>query len=202
MTAILAFDPERRTSARAIADLVTLGYLNRDQAVLDMTYGKGRFWREWRPRFLTTNDINPERHALFSFDFCDMPCWDGLFDVTAFDPPFKLNGTGGRGPGDEAYGVEGRYQSLGFIIDQCEQGFSEAVRVTKPRGLILYKTQNQISGGRSRRLAAWMEGFAEEKGCRFEDELYICGHRAQPNGRPQRHARNNVSVIQVYRKMR
>jgi hypothetical protein len=202
MTAILAFDPERRTSARAIADLATLGYLHRDQYALDMTYGKGRFWREFRPHRLITNDINRERRAIYNYDFCDLPSWDDRFDVTAFDPPFKLNGTGGRGPGDDAYGVEGGYQSLGFIIDQAEQGFSEAVRVTKRRGLILYKTQNQISGGRSRRLAAWMEGFAEEKGCRFEDELYICGHRAQPNGRPQRHARNNVSVIQVYRKMR
>ena len=35
-----------------------------------------------------------------------------------------------------------------------------------------------------------------------KDELYIVGYRAQPNGRPQRHVRNNVSVIQVYRRMR
>jgi hypothetical protein len=201
MTDVLAFDPTRRTSAQAIVDLVTLGYLNKDQFILDATFGKGRFWTKWEPDLMWANDINPDRDTLYDFDYRDLPWKDGSFDVTVFDPPFKLNGTsGGGGPAtcDGDYGVGGEYRTLNAIRKDCLEGFGECVRVTKPGGLILYKTQDQVSGGRKRWLSKEMWAFW----CSADliDELYIVGSRAQPRGRPQVHSRGNVSVLQVYRR--
>lgn len=201
---ILAFDPERRNSAQAIADLAALGYLNKDQHTLDATYGQGRFWRKWRPWDLITNDRDIGRSVHWHFNYRAFPeLWGAppRFDVVVFDPPFKLNGTGGSHAIAEAYGVDDPYRSLDDIVDDCWAGMDECVRVTRPRGLIIYKTQQQVSGARVRPLAHQMCVHAtEDLGLRLEDELYIVGYRKQPEGKPQRHARSNCSAIQVYRK--
>lgn len=199
---IMAFDPARRTSAQAIADLAALGYLNKDQYILDATYGKGRFWRPpprgWQPGagLIVTNDLDRNTYAAFHQDYRNLPAeWTERYDVVVFDPPFKLNGTGGSHASDEAYGVATPYRAINKRVKEICQGFEECVRVTKPGGQIIYKTQDQVCGGKKRWLSKiWPSGVV------LVDELYIVGCRAQPKGRPQRHARSNVSVLQIYRK--
>lgn len=51
--------------------------------VLDVTYGRGAWWRRWRPESIVTHDL-----AIDGVDFRDLPHPDRAFDSVVFDPPY------------------------------------------------------------------------------------------------------------------
>jgi hypothetical protein len=198
MTEILAVDPERRQNADLIVDCRTLGYLREGDDVLDMTYGLGRFWSEWRPVGLVANDIDPARGDAH-YDLRSTPWADRSFDVCVLDPPYKLNGTSqgtGAAASDADYGVAGVYRPARAVEDLYTAGIVEAARLT--RRAVLVKCQDQISSGRfnAQSYAAWH--VATAVGLVLVDLLHVFGARAQPNGRRQLHARRNYSTLLVF----
>lgn len=52
-------------------------------SVLDVTYGRGLWWRRFRPEQLVAHDL-----ALDGVDFRDLPHADREFDAVCFDPPY------------------------------------------------------------------------------------------------------------------
>lgn len=194
MTPVMAIGT-RRNNAELIADCATLGYIHGN--VLDATYGLGRFWTLHRPDNLTAIDINPAR-GVTTADFRHLPFETNRFDSTTLDPPYKLNGTGGgKGPAtsDDDYGVADRYVSIAdrhrLIID----GITECVRVTS--GHLLVKCQDQVCSGRVQWQTRLFADHAETLGCRLVDMLHVQGHRQQPAGRRQLHARRDYSTALV-----
>lgn len=190
-----------RTNAELIRDCATLGYLNVDDVVLDPTYGLGRFWMLWRPRHLVASDLDPERSPVGRpVDFRALPWSTSPFDAVTFDPPYKLNGTGGGGPGDHAYGVATgmRWQDRHQLI---HDGITECVRVLRTGGTLLVKCQDQVCSGQKRWQTREFAATAEALGCRLVDMLHVLGGRAQPAGRRQVHSRTNYSTMLVLRKV-
>lgn len=192
----------RTNNAEAIRDAAQLGYLA--GAVLDTTYGLGRFWKLWTPDHLVAVDLNPTRSRDWPLgvDVRDLPFDDATFDAVVFDPPYKLNGTStGRGASasDEDYGVEqymGRVERHQMIRD----GITEAHRVARPGGHVLVKCMDQVNGGRVRWQTREFADHAEALGARLVDALHVQGYRAQPAGRSQQHARRDYSTLLVLRK--
>jgi hypothetical protein len=183
------------TNADMILSVVELGYLRTDDLVLDPTYGLGRWWSKWRPVNLTASDIDPAKSLGWgSVDFTDIPWVDGHFDVVAFDPPYKLNGTASAP--DAAYGVDvpSSWQGRHALI---RDGLDECVRVAKPGGYILLKCQDQVCSGAVRWQTHEFTAHAESLGCRLVDALYMIGSRPQPAGRRQVHARRNLSTLLI-----
>ncbi len=197
-TEVFAFDRARRTNAQAIVDCVTLGYLAADHVVADVTYGLGRWWRDWRPDTLLATDLNPSKSPDTPADFRDLPYEQASIDVVCFDPPYKLNGTGGTGAGDEEYGVADAYVPVADRHTLIRDGITEAARVLKRRGVLLLKCQDQVAGEvhwQTREFAA----HAEHVGFKHVDELYVHGSRKQPDGKTQRRFRRNYSTLLVLR---
>lgn len=203
---VLAFDPQRRTNAQLIGDLRTLGYIGDDDDVLDPTYGVGRWWNDWRPESLIATDLDPMKSPdtfPHGVDFTAMPWDSATFDVVAFDPPYKLNGTsGGGGPAtsDVDYGVGGpavRWQDRHTLIFA---GIKESTRVLRPGGYLIVKCADQVCSGKVRRQTVEFAQAAINAGCSYVDELHVYGSRKQPNGRSQVHARRNYSTALVMRK--
>lgn len=192
---VLAVDPQRRTNARLIADVAALGYLRDDMTVCDMTFGLGRFWSEWRPRFLVGVDLDAERAESVRADFTRLPFPDGTFDAVVFDPPYKLNGTGGSHPSDAAYGVATPWR--GDLHAWIRSGLDEAVRVLD--GTLLVKCQDQVAGGKVRWQTREFADHVEALGLRLVDMMHLVGYRPQPPGRRQLHARRNYSTLMVLR---
>jgi hypothetical protein len=200
---VFAFDPKRVNNAQAILDAAKLGYLRETDFILDATYGKGRFWKLWRPNRVLANDLYERSPEIDTHeDYRALSSRPGVYGVTVFDPPYKLNGTGGSHPSDEGYGVATPYQNIDDMITGIALGFAECVRVTKTGGYILNKTQAQVVSGRKRWLDLETAVWARDLDCRLVDQLYVYGYRRQPEGRRQVHARSNVSVLQIYRKER
>ena len=184
-------------NAEMIADLARLGWLN--GRILDATYGEGKFWTEYRPDELTTNDLH--KPADWGIDIRrPAEVWFASFDTVVVDSPYKLGGT----PSDQmakmntAYGVEKartRDETLKLLADMT-RGASFCV---KPGGYLMVKCQNQINSGRFTDQVSLVVAAVPD---RFElaSILYLRTRpMPQPGGREQRTPRNNVSQLVVFR---
>lgn len=183
-----------------IADLARLGYLRAEERVLDVTYGYGVWWSEWRPPRLTAHDADPEKAPDGPLDFRSLPYPRGMFDVVAFDPPYKLNGTPDPTPGgtDERFGVDEAAtvaERMALIFD----GLTEAARVAKRRGLLLVKCQDQVVSGAVRWQTDEITAHADDLGFDKVDRFDLLGGgRPQPSGRRQVHAHGRPSTLLVF----
>jgi hypothetical protein len=197
-----------KTNAELIADVARLGYIKADDLVCDPTYGRGVWWRDWKPRELRASDIIESKSPTgSSVDFRALPYPDGLFDVLTLDPPYKLNGTPTKEV-DEPYGVDvvkswqERHQ---LILD----GITEAARVIKLGGFLCLKCQDQVCSGKVRWQTRIFPDHAEKVGFDLVDRFDQLGTgRKQPtrtrgDGRPslQQHAYGRPSTLLVFRKV-
>ena len=191
---------EWANNSELIADVAHLGYLRKDDKVLDPTYGMGNFWNNWRPTELVRSDILPERSPDFpdGLDATRLPReWSNGFDAVVLDPPYKLTGTdagaGKRYGLDEKMNRKQRHALMGAML-------TEAKRVVKPGGYVLFRCQDQVESGRVRWQSRIFSLFGEDLGLELVDEFLFPSYRAQPKGRTQQHARRNVSQLLVFRK--
>lgn len=185
------------TNAALIADVNRLHPLG--DAVLDATYGRGRWWQKHRPPVLITNDLNPKTDTDYHYDFQAFPQnWTDQFDGVAFDPPYKLNGTPTLGDFDNAYGIAQptNWRERMLLI---RNGFRECLRVVKPAGRVYVKCQDQVVSGRMRWQTHTLITEAEQRGARLVDRFdMLGGTRPQPEGRRQVHARGRGSTLLVF----
>jgi hypothetical protein len=187
-----------QTNAHLIEDVARL-YLDPADSVLDCTYGRGTWWKRYRPSFFTACDLDPAKSPIgHSVDFTAMPFADGSFDVVTFDPPYKLNGTATHSV-DERYGVAGPYVSVAERHSLMVAGLIECARVS--RRLVLAKCQNQVCSGRMWWQTDLLTQAGEECGLVKVDEFLHLGGRKQPmKGRTQKHPHMRPSSLLVFRK--
>lgn len=184
------------TNGHLIADVASL-HFEPDDAVFDMTYGRGTWWTQYQPTTLVTNDIVPGR-ADHAFDFREV--WAAFgndwVDVVAYDPPYKLSGTPALGDFDDRYGIDvpARWQDrMQLIIDGLDSAFR-----FRPR-LVLAKCQDQVCSGQVRWQTIELTNHATAQGWRLVDRFDMTGtSRPQPAGRRQVHARGRPSTLLVF----
>lgn len=186
MSDILAYDTWR-TNAELIADVAKLGYLQSDWVTLDPTFGEGTFWKVWWPAELVAHNFKID-----GVDFRELPYPAERFDAVVFDPPYKLNGT--PSAADVRYGVDvvDTWQNRHKLI---QEGIDECARVSAR--MLLIKCQDQVCSGKIRWQTREFADHAEAQGFKLVDRFDRLGHRAQPKGRRQVHARRNGSTLLV-----
>ena len=195
---------KRRTNAALIADCATLGYLTDDMAIWDPTYGLGTFWNDWQPDpvkggLLFRTDIDPAKSPDFisGVDATRTTMGGDHWGAVVLDPPYKLNGTD-QGEGHR-YGVTApatRADKHRLMADML----TEAHRVVRPGGTVLFKCQDQVEGGRVRWQTHTFAAHGETLGLELVDLLLFPSYRPQPSGRSQHHARRNYSSLLVFTK--
>lgn len=174
-------------------------WIGDDDTVLDMTYGRGLFWTEYRPTTLITHDL-----ALDGVDFRSLPEESATVDVVVFDPPYIAQG--GRDTSTlpdflDRYGlvnVPKTTQELDLLI---WGGMVEARRVLRPGGRLLVKCMDYINGGRYVQGRHTVVSYAHDLGLVQVDEfVHFSGTGPQPPRPRQLHSRRAHSFLCVFRK--
>lgn len=122
---------------RAIAPL----YLT-ESPVVDLTYGRGGWWKSWRPDELVAHDL-----TLDGVDFTNLPEATDTYAATCYDPPYVPacgQGTSTLPDFRNRFGLE-PYRSQIELDEMIVAGLNEAVRVTRPGGYVLVKCCDYVN---------------------------------------------------------
>ncbi len=196
---LLAAQPWKN-NGELIADLHhTLGYFGERTSTLDATYGRGVWWKIYRPAGLVTNDLRQDYDTDYHYDFRRFPkAWRGTFDTVAFDPPYKLNGKPSEE--DERYGVHlpATWQERNKL---CLQGITGCARLLTKNGILLVKCMDQVSRNAKLWQTIDFANHAVTQGLMLQDwATYLRKPRAQDKKRPQMHLHSNYSSLLIFRK--
>jgi len=191
------------TSAEIIRDIFAL-HFPEAREVVDLTYGKGTFWK-WPIDFvLIPNDKFASPDCEFREDFT-ATCWPcDEFHIAVFDPPFTANGPSKEGH-QKRYGADrsqdGAPQNISDVHRLLRLGTLEACRIAS-EGVIV-KTQDVIESGKYHDSEGVARDALREAGWRIIDTVrFLKGRRPQPDaarGSRIQHFRNRPSVFLIAR---
>lgn len=198
MTAPILAATAWASNAEMIRDVAALGYLREGWVTLDPTYGRGTWWKLWKPHALVTHDLRDD-----GVDFRSLPEADATFDAVAFDPPYvSVGGRTTTGIPDlhDRYGLTDAPTSPAGLQEIIDAGLKEMLRVVKPSGFVLVKCQDYISSGKLWEGTSRTRNAAVECGFEVFDRLeHVSSPRPQPARSRQVHARRNLSTLFVLR---
>lgn len=159
----------------------------------DMTYGNGSFWKHReRPRLCF--DIQALHDGVVEADSRMIPVESGSLSNCVFDPPFLTyvkhgrNHKGGSVAMSARFGGYYRYEEL---EEHYQSTISEAYRVLKPRGKMIFKCQDIVHNHRLHPTHIKVANMAELEGFRLADLFILAAKSRMPSPQKgtQRHAR-------------
>lgn len=167
--------------------------------VVDVTYGKGVFWKQ-----INESQYEITKHDLGAdgVDCRALPHGDGEFDAHVFDPPYMNGGSGVKASLNNCYKNPG-HNSYEAVLRLYVLGCLEGYRVVKRDGVLIVKCQPGIADHVQRPIHVHLITMLPWMGLRFEDE-FVLSSQAPPIQRHQKqqHARKNHSYFLVFRKVR
>lgn len=191
-----------------------LGLITNDDFVLDATYGKGVWWRQYQPRYFTSNDSDLSLSTDYHYDFRKFPFkWGELFNVVTLDPPYVSPG------GRKTTTIPEFHNRYGTIPvpdapsklhnDLVVPGILECLRVLQPGGHLFYKGKDYVSSGKLVPAAHWAYSCGIANNLILQEEFVFVNKSGGPqptktrSGKARRvvHARHNFSMMYVWRKV-
>ena len=182
------------------ADLIAAAgelYIKPDDLVLDVTYGKGNFWKKYRPANLVCHDL-----AIDGVDFRQLPEDDASIDVIVFDPPYMSTGNQATStiPGFySAFGLGG-FKGWQQCFDLIAAGMKEDTRVVRPGGLLWVKCCDFVESGHKRWGHDHVVNVARDLNLTKIDEFILHKGPGPQPARRQVHAHNAHSFLIVFRR--
>lgn len=188
--------------------------------VADVTYGKGVFWKQIPDTAfdLHATDLDPKKSPTGeSVDCRDLPYDDSSFDVVVLDPPyaegfFRRNKDMLAG-GDGSHANFREHYSNGEVVDTkgskyheavidlyCEAG-TEAKRVLKDNGVLIVKTQDEVSANTQELTHVQIINFYEAQLDLYTKDLFVTVRSNTPavsGVHNQIHARKSHSYFLVF----
>jgi hypothetical protein len=177
-------------------------YFRPGDRIADVTFGKGRFWRQidlTKYDFHASDLLTVPDHP---YDFRHLPYRSETLDVHVFDPPYMRN------PPARRY-MDADYKNFettkGFshddIIQLYRDGMAEGHRVLKRSGLMLVKCKDEMEGGRQRMSHIEIYDIAVKDMNMEVKELFVLTPKSlQIRFRHENRARKNHSYLWVFQK--
>ncbi len=169
---------------------------------LDPTYNKGGFYRDSRiakPRY--RYDIDPQDPRCLQGDCRHLPLEGRSIRSIMFDPPFLVTD---QKSGNTAI-MPGRYsylETMEQLHSLYEDSLKEFYRLLLPRGILIFKCMDFVSGRRNYFPHVWVMNWAEAIGFRAID-LFIKLNKSVPicwNMKKQHHARKYHCYFWIFRR--
>lgn len=170
--------------------------------VLDVTYGRGMWWRRTRPEGLVTHDL-----TLDGVDFRHLPHPDASFDTVCFDPPYVPR----HGDSEPTMARDADFRDrFGLTEPRTERqlrtlindGLAEAARVSSCWVLV---KSNDYCNGRQFHLGHVRVAIEAERLGLLAHDLIVHASGTGPGGgqiREIRRARRAHSYLLIFRKRR
>ena len=198
-----------QTNAEIFPDVLKL-YVPEGAKVLDMTWGRGVFWKRVPKGAykITANDLDKSR-GRYHYDFSHLPPqWKERFDAVVLDPPYL--GVGGiktlKDSIDRSYNNRLRARKMGAGIKATQRvyaaGMIEAHRVLRRSGVLILKAMDQVESGEEQKpLTHEMMELGRILGFKFVDEMImVLKHTPMMRHATQKHSRHNHSSFVVLRR--
>lgn len=182
-------------------DVLSL-YAQPGQRILDMTYGRGVFWKNV-PRGtydLVANDLAPDLGEVHD-DFRKTRWADGEFDMVVLDPPYASRSSNKRSAIGKRYNnALHKLDTVEKMIDYYADGMTEARRLLKPSAILVVKCMDEVAGGKQHWNHISIMQRAADLGFMVED-LFVLMSKGTPTMRHQYqlHARKNHSYFLIFR---
>lgn len=169
----------------------------------DMTYGNGSFWKTiQRPRLCY--DITPLHEGVVQADSQMLPLLPASIGNCVFDPPFLTYVKNGREHNDKVAmtSLFGGYWRYDELEDHYRGTISEAYRVLKSSGKLIFKCQDIIHNHKMHCTHVSVINWAESEGFRLVDLFVLAAKHRMPSPQKgqQRHARIWHSYFLVFDK--
>lgn len=166
------------------------------QFELDPTFGKGNFYLpNDTPRFI--GDLHPQSKKIEKMDSTNLVQFqDNQLSSIIFDPPF-LSRTGAGSIIKDRFG---EYPSMPELLQMYSYSLQEFTRVLIPGGILVFKCQNTVMGGKQWWSVDFVCRQARRNNFRKIDEfILLAKHRMERTGNyTQRHARKFHSYFLVF----
>jgi tRNA G10 N-methylase Trm11 len=180
-------------------------YAKKGDRILDMTFGKGVFWKNVdSSRYLVkTNDLvtGADLHE----DFRKLTSQsDGSYDLVVLDPPYAYSPKGTiKDSINKCYRVDDSVDisTMAKVRQLYEDGIREARRLLVPGGYLVCKTQDIVQAGKQWWMHPWVMA---QEGFNCEDLFVLVQSTcpaSDPKWKTQRHARKNHSFFVVLKKV-
>ena len=178
-------------------------YLPKGGRVLDMTYGRGVFWKnvDLRNIILTRNDIAKDLGE-YHDDFRKTQWRAKEFDMVVLDPPYASRSSNKQSLIGARYNnAKHKLDTVEDMIQYYSDGMTEGLRVLKEGSVLVVKCMDEVAGGKQRMNHITLIKVGWDMGFTLED-LFVLVQDGTPTMRHpyQLHARKNHSYFLVFRK--
>jgi len=174
-----------------------------DGIEVDTTYSKGLFYKNGVEAPKYKFDKIPLFEDVKQFDGI-LPFQNSSVNSIMFDPPFAV----GSGKSLDK-NIEGRniiperfslYPSVKAMFTAYENELKEYYRVLKQNGVLIFKCQDTVSGGKNYFTHVWVMNKAHELGFYPKDLFVLCAKNRiiSPKHKNQQHARKFHSYFWVF----
>ena len=177
---------------------ILLLYANPDDTILDVTYGKGVFWRK-----VDTDvyDFHPS-DIMTHIDYNTLPYKSASADMVVFDPPYMGHNGGKNYAVARNYNIDVPKYHKDYIPRLYFNAIAEARNVLKKGGKLVVKCQDEIQSGKQNMNHITIIQECVQNGWCIDDLFVVVQkHAPMMRHKHQLHARKNHSYFLVFSKV-
>ena len=185
-----------------IRDILYL-HCNGQNIDCDPTYSIGNFYKKGLPAPEHKFDKYPQLPDVKEATSDRLPLGLESVNVIMFDPPFVMSGEGYENSKEGSGIISKRFtafKDFNELKTMYSRSLKEFARILKPNGIVIFKCQDVVNGGKQHFSHCWIMYEAMKYGFYPKDLFIYFARNRIDDGRKQQHARKYHSYYWVFEK--